>query len=575
MADLKIPYFADESRPGIAPASPGEMPGLAGTVAKNPRGLPSIEAVDQTMMNRNKILSPSILGLCGALWTAIVLTPSSFAQTPDFFNPSLDENAPDEHSLDNHFLSETLDLGQVRSIVELRDVRPTDWSYQALRSLVERYGCIAGYPDSTFRGNRAMTRYEFAAGLNACLDTVNELIASATADQATQDDLLVLQRLQDEFQAELATLRGRVDGLEARTAELESNQFSTTTKLGGEVVFVLNDRFGENADGSSDTDNAVFGSRVRLELQTSFTGDDLLLARLAAGNVADALGQLESSQEGLDFALDKLWYRFGIGKAQIILGPVGIEMDDVVPTFAWEYNGFAEFLEGAWTLYDNVSEEGGIGVNYQFTDHLNVAAAYLVDDGINDPAEGVFKDNWTAFTQLTGTIGRFEGVLAFSHEYDSNSDSFFDGLGTPLTQFPFGEDTGNAGTLDQLGLGLKYAFSPRFILSAFGSYGRLKNQTNSDRATAYTAGLAVLFPDLFREGNEGGIALGIRPSLISNDDNTIGSDDATPFMIDAYYQFAFSDQISIIPGGFLRLNSNGNEGSSPEGVAAIKTVFEF
>ncbi|HBB32401.1 MAG TPA: hypothetical protein DC064_11540, partial [Cyanobacteria bacterium UBA9273] len=44
---------------------------------------------------------------------------------------------------------------------------PGDWAYEALRSLVERYGCIAGYPDGTFRGNRAMTRYEFAAGLNA------------------------------------------------------------------------------------------------------------------------------------------------------------------------------------------------------------------------------------------------------------------------------------------------------------------------------------------------------------------------------------------------------------------------
>ena len=61
--------------------------------------------------------------------------------------------------------------------------------------MVERYGCIAGYPDGTFRGNRAMTRYEFAAGLNACLDRVNDLIASATADLVTQEDLAVQQRL--------------------------------------------------------------------------------------------------------------------------------------------------------------------------------------------------------------------------------------------------------------------------------------------------------------------------------------------------------------------------------------------
>jgi hypothetical protein len=71
-------------------------------------------------------------------------------------------------------------MAQVTSVSQLTDVKPTDWVFQALQSLVERYGCIAGYPDRTFRGNRALTRYEFAAGVNACLDRVNELINAAT-----------------------------------------------------------------------------------------------------------------------------------------------------------------------------------------------------------------------------------------------------------------------------------------------------------------------------------------------------------------------------------------------------------
>jgi len=56
---------------------------------------------------------------------------------------------------------------QVTSVSQFSDVQPTDWAFQALQSLVERYGCIAGYPNGTYRGNRALTRYEFAAGLNA------------------------------------------------------------------------------------------------------------------------------------------------------------------------------------------------------------------------------------------------------------------------------------------------------------------------------------------------------------------------------------------------------------------------
>ena len=64
---------------------------------------------------------------------------------------------------------------QVTSVTQFSDVYPTDWAYQALANLVETYGCVAGYPNGTFRGNRAMTRYEAAALLNACLDRVTEV----------------------------------------------------------------------------------------------------------------------------------------------------------------------------------------------------------------------------------------------------------------------------------------------------------------------------------------------------------------------------------------------------------------
>ncbi|MFN3679887.1 iron uptake porin, partial [Thermosynechococcus sp.] len=123
---------------------------------------------------------------------------------------------------------------QVTSVSQLSDVSPTDWAYQALASLVEKYGCIAGYPDGTFRGNRAATRYEMAAALNACLDVISDRFA-------TKEDLATLQRLTDEFKAELATLRGRVDKLEAKTAQLEAQQFATLTKLNATVIFNISD----------------------------------------------------------------------------------------------------------------------------------------------------------------------------------------------------------------------------------------------------------------------------------------------------------------------------------------------
>ncbi|WP_445267986.1 iron uptake porin [Synechococcus sp. C9] len=132
-----------------------------------------------------------------------------------------------------------MNQAQVTSVSEFVDVKPTDWAFLALQSLVERYGCIVGLPTNppTYQGRRATTRFEFAAGLNACLDRINELIAAAVEPLATKEDLLVLQKLQEEFAAELSIIRGRVDALEARTALLEQQQFSTVTKLRSEIIF--------------------------------------------------------------------------------------------------------------------------------------------------------------------------------------------------------------------------------------------------------------------------------------------------------------------------------------------------
>jgi hypothetical protein len=124
---------------------------------------------------------------------------------------------------------------QVTSINQFSDVNPSDWAYQALSNLIERYGCVAGYPDGTYRGQRAMTRYEAAALLNACLDRITEI-----TDE--------LKKLMKEFEKELAVIRGRVDGLEAKVGELEATQFSTTTKLQGQATFVLG---AVNASGDS------------------------------------------------------------------------------------------------------------------------------------------------------------------------------------------------------------------------------------------------------------------------------------------------------------------------------------
>src|SRR4028119_1759412 len=104
------------------------------------------------------------------------LSPVVVAATFFAANSAMASEVNEQVTSVSQLTAQSDNLGQVTSVSQFSDVQPTDWAFQALQSLVERYGCIAGYPDGTYRGNRALTRYEFAAGVNACLDRVNELI---------------------------------------------------------------------------------------------------------------------------------------------------------------------------------------------------------------------------------------------------------------------------------------------------------------------------------------------------------------------------------------------------------------
>ena len=56
------------------------------------------------------------------------------------------------------------------------DVAPTNWAYQAVLNLRERYGCTVGFPDGTFRPGDNATRAQMAALVNHCLDNITTYV---------------------------------------------------------------------------------------------------------------------------------------------------------------------------------------------------------------------------------------------------------------------------------------------------------------------------------------------------------------------------------------------------------------
>lgn len=504
---------------------------------------------------------------------------------------------------------ESNDMSQVTSVSQFSDVQPTDWAFQALQSLVERYGCIAGYPNSTYRGNRALTRYEFAAGLNACLDRVNELIATATADLVSKQDLATLQRLQEEYSAELATLRGRVDGLEARTSELEANQFSTTTKLVGEAIFAVSDVFGDTraARGGDPTQdlnyNTTFSDRVRLNLYSSFTGKDQLQIRLNAGNIVsnrgnDALGTgtgTNMSRLGFDgdnnnsVVIDKINYAFNLTDAvRVKVDATGGELYENVNTFN---SDFASSGKGALSRYGRFSPiyrqgQGGAGVTVTFNPKgaISLTGAYLARTA-NDPTlnNGLFDGDNSIFGQLSFQPTKaFNIGLTYARTYqtDGAANSLFQGTGSIFANTPFGANTRTES--NNYGVEASFQFSPKLAISGWGGYTTADALTGAnagaDADVWYWAG-ALALKDFGGEGNVLGIIFGQAPKVTGGSIKTVAGnttfDDSTSYHLEGLYKYKVSDNIQVTPGLLVIFNPEHNDANDTEYVGTLRTTFSF
>ena len=486
-------------------------------------------------------------------------------------------------------------MSQVTSVSQLSDVRPTDWAFQALQSLVERYGCIAGYPDGTYRGNRALTRYEFAAGVNACLDQVTKLISSSTSTFVTKDDLAILQRLQEEFAAELATLRGRVDSLEARTAEVEANQFSTTTKLAGEVIFAVSDTFGDpipvrdakgNAIHRDDQTVTNFGYRVRLNLLTSFTGKDLLRTRLQALNVANYSATTATGtnmarlafdgNDNSNFLLDELYYRFPIGAATVFVGPKGLDLDeiaDVITPFNSTGTGSISRFGVRNPAVFRGSQGAGASVTYNFG-NIRATAGYLAGDSdAPNPANGrgVFDGSFSALGQIGFFSKPFDLGLTYTRKYDrAGAVGIMGGTGSSLANRPFGQSATSA---DNFGVQVNFKPSSRFQIGGWYGYTKAEQlRRSNNEATIQNGAITLALSDFGRKGNLLGFVFGVPPKVTESD---LARNRNTSYHLEGFYRFQVNDFISVTPGVYVIMNPEHNNKNDDIWVGLLRTVFSF
>ena len=468
---------------------------------------------------------------------------------------------------------------QVNSVSQLRDFSPDAWAFEALRNLVETYGCIEGYPDQSFRGNRALTRYEFAAGLNACLQALKQQTVG-------EKDLQTLQRLVEEFEAELATLGTRVDNLEGRVATLEENQFSTTTKLSGEVVFALTDTFSNGSIAGTDIDGeTVFQNRVRLLLESSFTGTDRLFTRIDFGGannpfpsgVNQGLPTFTGSTDN-EAILGWLAYYFSpTENSRVYLPAAGALHQDYAPTLS----PYLEGVTGANNAISNFAESspiykinefgGGVGVNYELAENLKLTAGYLgtADQFSAQPGNGLFNGGYSALGQIAYLGDRFKLGLTYVNAYVDDGSLFTINTGTRTADNVNAFLGGNAIT-NSFGIEGSLKLSDSVTLNAYGGFTKAEERgtpaSTPEDAEIWYYSLGAAFPDLGGEGNLGGLVVGSEPY--------VGGVDDTALHIEAFYRYQLTERLSITPG-LVWLGAPAGNSDDNAFLGTIRTTFQF
>jgi hypothetical protein len=456
---------------------------------------------------------------------------------------------------------------QVTSVSQFSDVKPTDWSYQALTNLVDRYGCVAGYPNGTFGGGRAMTRFEAAALLNACLDRVTEV-----TDELT--------RLAEEFRNELTVIQGRVSKLETKVGTLEATQFSTTTKLKGEATFVLGGIPGLETNDGGNVGNTAFNYDLRLNFDTSFTGKDLLRTRLRAGNFSSDPFGSSSSLFKLDKAestdnsvnIDRLYYQFPVSKSvTLTAGPLvrNTEMAWVPSAYKSEILDFFA-VAGAPGVY-NKATGAGVGAQWKqptkkgqggFIAGLN----YVAQDG-DSTETGVFdSDGALNFLAQVGYRAPQWGVgVGYRYGSEGTRSRSYNGLLGSSGALVDGQES-NAVAINAYWQPTESGWVPS--VSAGYGYNFVSGTTGDTDATDSDSWFVGLqWNDVILDGNAAGVAVGQAPSA-----ETAGVSDAT--MLEVFYKFQVTDNISITPALFYVSNNQRFQGESSVG-GVIQTKFTF
>ena len=444
------------------------------------------------------------------------------------------------------------------------NIQPGDWAHQSIKDLAKSRGCDIKVTD------KALTRFEAAAIVNSCLGNVAEVSN-------------VERSLIDEFSNEIALIRGRLDGIEARMNEFEAGSFSSTTTLDGKAVMVIGSVDGNEditAHGASGlTDKTSVAYVYQMNLNTSFTGDDNLYVRLKSGDGWDNMGtkgvnyHIEAKDNSDALKVDKLWYTFPIGDN--FTGTVGPLIENYYMLAAtpsvYKPGALKAFKLGGHGAAFGASTSTGAGLKYEADNGF--ATSITVNDQSAESSTGFLtkesKNKLNTMVAYTGDNFHVSGTYTVQSGNWSSWEYFAtDMVGT------------TAAGLDADGYALRAWWRPEETGTAVPSisvgYDQLAFDgtvhTKAKEATGYT--VAFNWQDMFQAEDRIGVAIGA-PMSVSDKAAANSTNDVDPFIWEAYYSFRPNDSIEVTPAIFGGSDVDTTAKSDDIFGAVVTTTFKF
>ena len=383
------------------------------------------------------------------------------------------------------------DYSNSNNLVSLGDFKsdtlfPGDWAYDSLKDLTN---------SPKFNGN-SVTRLEAAAELSNLIAGGEGLMNGAA-----------IGRLSDELGSELAIMKGRVDGLEARVNGLEAGSFSETTTMSGEVGFLL----GATDSATEANDSVQFEYALGIDLDTSFTGEDNLNIGIVTGN---GLTNVGADKTGLDWGesesdalvVNDLNYTFPVGAWKVAVG------DSMDASKTWP---------NACSMNNMVDNLGDCG------------AANSVDlsGNVSLSAATGFGDGWELGLGISGIAGKT----------DTTSTGLFTKEGTDLFGLALGYEADT--------FGFTVAYSDK---DTANYYGLVAYYSPEELPTTFSGGVEVGNPDSGEDTTQWafGISTDVGEGTLSANIGTNGpiKDNAEEiYAYDLSYEYPLNDSMSITP----------------------------